>query len=59
MIVTAVAEQEKFEASDEDVDAEIANMAQAYGLEADKIKEMLGAQNIAMNSRRVKVMKGR
>lgn len=48
MIVTAVAEQEKFEASDEDVDAEIANMAQAYGLEADKIKEMLGAQNIAM-----------
>jgi len=57
MIVTAVAEQEKFEASDEDVDAEIANMAQAYGLEADKIKEMLGAQNIAMIAGDIKVRK--
>ncbi|MBQ3185719.1 MAG: trigger factor, partial [Firmicutes bacterium] len=57
MIVTAVAEQEKFEASEEDIDAEIANMAQAYGLEADKIKEMLGAQNIAMLAGDIKVRK--
>lgn len=48
MIVAAIAEQEAFEASDEDVDAEIENMAKAYGLEADKIKEMLGAENIQM-----------
>lgn len=57
MIVTAVAEQEKFEASEEDVEAEIANMANAYGLEADKVKEMLGAQNIAMIAGDIKVRK--
>ena len=32
-------------------------MAQAYGLEADKIKEMLGAQNIAMIAGDIKVRK--
>ena len=57
MIVTAVAEKEAFEATEEDIDAEIAKMAQAYGLEADKIKEMLGAQNIAMIAGDIKVRK--
>lgn len=57
MIVTAVADQEKFEASDEDVDAQIANMAKQYGLEADKVKEMMGSQGLEMIKGDVKVKK--
>ena len=57
MIVTAVADQEKFEASDEDVDAQIASMAKQYGLEADKVKEMMGAQGLEMIKGDVKVKK--
>jgi len=30
------------------VDQEIEGMAKQYGLEADKVKEMIGAQNIKM-----------
>ena len=48
MIINAVADQENFEATDADVDQEIEGMAKQYGLEADKIKEMIGAQNIKM-----------
>lgn len=57
MIVTAVADQEKFEASDEDVDAQIANMAKQYGLETDKVKEMMGSQGLEMIKGDVKVKK--
>ena len=57
MIVTAVADQEKFEASDEDVDAQIASMAKQYGLEADKVKEMMGAHGLEMIKGDVKVKK--
>lgn len=57
MIVTAIAEEEKFEASDEDVQKEIESMAQMYGLEADKVKEMLGEQNINMISGDIKLRK--
>ena len=48
MIINAVADQENFEATDADVDQEIEGMAKQYGLEADKVKEMIGAQNIKM-----------
>ena len=48
MIVTAVAEQEHFEAAEEDITQEIETMAQQYNLEADKIREMMGPQNIDM-----------
>lgn len=57
MVISAVAEQEKFEVSDEDVDKEIESMAQMYGLEADKVKEMLGDQNIKMISGDIKMRK--
>ena len=57
MIITAVAEQEGFEGSDEDVDKEIENMAKQYSLEADKVREMLGSQNINMISGDIKLRK--
>ena len=42
LVLEAIAKAEGFEATDEDVDAEIAEMAKMYGMEADKIKEILG-----------------
>ncbi len=48
MIVSAVADQEDFQASEDDINEEIENMAKQYGLEADKIKEMMGLQNLDM-----------
>lgn len=57
MIVSAVAEQEALEATDEDITEEIENMAKQYGLEADKIREMIGAQNIGMIAGDIKMRK--
>ncbi len=57
MIVSAVAEQEKFEATDDDITAEIEKMAKQYGLEADQIREMIGTQNISMIAGDIKIRK--
>lgn len=42
LVLEAVAEKEKLEASEEEYTKETEKMAQAYQMEADKIKEMLG-----------------
>ena len=42
MIVSAIAAQEGFEASDEEIDNEVETMAKGYGMEADVVKGMLG-----------------
>lgn len=42
LVLEAIAEAEHIEVSDEDVEAEIENMAGMYGMEADKLKEMIG-----------------
>lgn len=47
MLVSAVADAEKLEASDEDVDKEVELMAIQYQMEAEKIKEMLGSENLS------------
>ncbi len=41
LVLEKVAETENVEVSDEEVDAEIAEMAKAYGLEADRMKELV------------------
>lgn len=57
MIVSAVADQENFEVTDEEVSEELEKMAQQYGLEKDKLAEMIGAQNIGMIRGDIKVRK--
>lgn len=57
MIVSAVAEQENFEVTEEEVSEELEKMAQQYGMEKDKLAEMIGAQNISMISGDIKVRK--
>lgn len=41
LVLEAVAAKENFEVTDEDIDNEIAEMAKAYNMEADKLKELL------------------
>jgi len=42
LVLGAVAEAEKLTATEEDFEEEIKTMAEAYGMEADKVKELLG-----------------
>lgn len=42
LVLGAVAAAEKIEASEEDLEEEIKTMAEAYGMEVDKVKELLG-----------------
>ena len=46
MIVAKIVDQEKFEVSDEEVDEQVEKMAQQYGLEKDKLMEMIGVENV-------------
>ena len=57
MIVQAIAEQENIQADKEDVDKEIDFMAMQYQLDANKIKEMLGPDNIAFIEKDIKIRK--
>lgn len=42
LVLEAIAKAEKIEASEKELEAEIENMAKAYQMEAEKIKELLG-----------------
>ena len=42
LVLEAVAAAEKFEISDEEYEAEIETMSEAYQMEPDKVKELLG-----------------
>ena len=42
LVLEAVAKAENIEISDERVDEEIAKMAEAYKMEVDKLKELMG-----------------
>ena len=46
MLVVAVVEKEKIKASDEDLEKQIKDMADQYGVEPDKIREMIGEENM-------------
>ncbi len=42
LVLEAIAKAENIEVAQEDVDAEITTMAEMYGMEADKLQEMMG-----------------
>lgn len=46
MLVAAVVEKEKIKASDEDLEKQIKDMADQYGVEPNKIREMIGEENM-------------
>lgn len=57
MVVTAVAEAEKLEATDEEITAELQMIAAQYGMELDKMMEMLNDGYKDMVAKDVKVRK--
>jgi trigger factor len=48
LIIKAIAKDQGFEASDAEVDEELGKMASMYGMETDKLKETLGADQLDM-----------
>ena len=46
LVVEAVAEKEAFEVTEEDKEAEIESMAKQYQMEVDKIKEIMGEEQM-------------
>lgn len=57
MIVSAIAQAEGITVAPEELDAEIDMMAAQYKLEPAKIKEMLGAENLAFLEKDIKMRK--
>ncbi len=57
MIIVAIADAEGIEATADDVEEEIKVMATMYGLESDKIKEMIGDENLKFIEKDVKMKK--
>lgn len=57
LVLEKVAEVENIQASEEEVEAEIAKMAEAYKMEADKIKELLGEAELEQMKKDMAVQK--
>ncbi len=57
MVVEAVAEAEKMEATDEDVEAELKAMAEQYKMEVEKLKEVMKAENYDYVAKDIKMRK--
>ncbi|WP_415929882.1 trigger factor [Zhenpiania hominis] len=57
MLVSAVADAENIQASEEDLNKQLELMAIQYKLDADKIREMLGVQNIGYLEKDVRIQK--
>lgn len=57
MLVSAVAEAEDIQATEEDINKEIEMMAAQYKLDADRVREMLGVQNIGYLEKDLRIRK--
>ena len=57
MLVAAVVEKEKIKASDEDLEKQIKDMADQYGVEPDKIREMIGEENMHYIMKDIEIQK--
>ena len=57
MLISKIADQEDFPVSEEEVSEELEKMASQYGLEKEKLVEMIGPENINMIQGDIKVRK--
>ncbi len=57
LVLEQIAKDENIEVTDEEIDAEIAKMAAAYGMEADKLKEYMGESEKKSMKRDISVTK--
>jgi len=57
LLVEAVADAEKLEVSDEEVEAELKTMAEQYKMEVEKLKEAMGVENYSFLMKDIKMRK--
>lgn len=57
MLVSAVAQAENIQASEEDITKEIELMAMQYKMDADKVREMMGIQNVNYLEQDIRIRK--
>ena len=57
LVLEQIAKEENLEASEEEVDAEIAKMAERYGMQADQLKESMGEAETNSVKRELKITK--
>lgn len=57
LLLEKIAEEENIEPTDEEVTAEIAKMAENYGLEAESMKDMMGEDELAQIKKDISVQK--
>ncbi len=57
LIVEAVAEAEKMEATKEDIEKELAAMADMYKMEVEKLRQMMGVDNFSYMMQDIKMRK--
>jgi trigger factor len=56
LALEAIAKLEKIQVTDEDIDGEIKRIAEAYNMEADKVREMVPVDSIAEDMKVKKAM---
>ena len=57
MLITKIAEQEKLEASEDEIEKEMELIAASYKMELAKVKELMGGERAAMIERDIKMRK--
>ena len=57
LVLEKIAEVENIQPSEDEVNAEIAKMAEAYKMEADKLKELLGDRELEQMKKDMAVQK--
>ena len=57
MLVAAVVDKENITADDADLDKQVEDMAKQYNMEADKIREMLGEDNLQFMKKDLEMQK--
>ncbi|MGI6722608.1 MAG: trigger factor [Anaerovoracaceae bacterium] len=57
MIVNAIADEEELTASEEEVEKELELMSIQYSIELDKVKELIGTQNLGIIERDIRMKK--
>jgi len=57
VLISAIADLEKLEADQADLDEELELMSQQYKMEVDKIREMLGTENLSFLNKDIKMRK--
>ena len=57
LVLMSIVEAEKIEVSEEELEAELADMAKAYNTDVEKVREMIGVENITFFMKDIQLKK--